>query len=273
MFSQIKIIFLAVVIVFAPVCVRSDVVDPTENWQEQKSAHFIIHFTDASDTVWAQQVLSKAEYYYTAIAQEIGYSRYSDFWTWDNRVNIYVYPDQETFTTRTGQPSWSTGAAIRDTHAAQTRLIITFKQEENFLDGLLPHEMTHLMLHDYVGPLTDLPLWFDEGLAQMQEEGKAQQARQLMRQVVAQQSNISFAELMAMDIRHETDTLKVATFYAESISILDFLISKYSNEAFGDFCVGIREGKNFNDALVSAYRAYFDSWDAVEKKWLTYMQN
>ena len=61
-------------------------------WKELSSDHFIIYYS--GDRKFAKGVADKAEYYYRRIAADLGYPRYSNFWTWDNRAKIYIYPDQ-----------------------------------------------------------------------------------------------------------------------------------------------------------------------------------
>lgn len=46
----------------------------------------------------------RAEEYYHKIAYQIGYARYGNFWTWNDRVRIIVYPDQKVFMMETQQP-------------------------------------------------------------------------------------------------------------------------------------------------------------------------
>ena len=61
------------------------------DWLEKKSEHFVVYFNQ--DENFAQAVLDGAEKDYRNIAYDLGYARYSEFWTWDKRVKIYIYPD------------------------------------------------------------------------------------------------------------------------------------------------------------------------------------
>ncbi|MBN1913123.1 MAG: hypothetical protein JW788_01845, partial [Candidatus Omnitrophica bacterium] len=70
-------------------------------WKKISGEHFIIYY--AQNDEFARELLHKAESYYRKIASDLGYARYSKFWTWDNRVNIYVYPTQEEYLAATGQ--------------------------------------------------------------------------------------------------------------------------------------------------------------------------
>jgi hypothetical protein len=80
-----------------------------EDWIELKSEHFIIMAHDAS--VPSEDILYAAEKYYQRIASDLGYPRTSNFWTWANRVKIFIYADKASYLKGSGQPEWSEGAA------------------------------------------------------------------------------------------------------------------------------------------------------------------
>src|SRR3989338_3309344 len=85
-----------------------------ETWQQIKEKHFVVLYNFKEDARAAELVLRRAEEYYNKNASQIGYSRYSNFWTWDERVKIIIFPDQNTFLQTTGQPAWSKGYSSRD---------------------------------------------------------------------------------------------------------------------------------------------------------------
>jgi hypothetical protein len=242
-------------------------------WREQKGNHFIIRTEHSISDRWARDVLEKAEIYYRTIAEQIGYARYNKFWTWDTRVEIIVYDDRDVFLKETGQPAWSQGGAIHRPLYLEERKIVTYKQDENFLDGLLPHEISHLMLIDFIGWKQEIPLWFNEGVAQLQEKGKKEKAQVLMKALVPRGQYIRLEAMTNLDIRSETDGSKVALFYAQSLSVTDFMISRYGSKAFGLLCRHMRDGRNFEEALKLTYPRDIGTIEELEKKWLSYMKN
>ena len=98
-----------------------------------------------------------------------------------------------------------------------------------------------------------LPLWFEEGVAQLQEASKSEIAHQICRALVLQQRQIPLATLMVWDIRQEKDPNKVKVFYAQSLSVVEFLLKNYGSVAFGDLCRNLKNGKTFEEALRGAY--------------------
>ena len=239
--------------------------------KEVKGKHFIAYYNPAVDLSLVKQLLREAEGYYDKIAEEIGYARYRDYWTWEDRARIIIYADQEEFMQKTGLPSWSRGGTARDVELIKTRVIVTYPQQEDFLDGLLPHEISHLILRDFIGSGKEIPVWFDEGIAQLQEKKRGQQAWLIMKQLVEEQGHIPLEALTRIDIQSVTDPKQAALFYLQSVSIVDFLINKYGSRQFGELCQQLKE-KNFEEALHSAYTAQIESMAELEEKWLKYLK-
>ncbi len=236
-------------------------------WQELKGEHFIVYFSRDEDTKFSQEVLDRAEVYYKRIASDLGYARYSEFWLWDKRVKIYIYPDHASFLAATAQPQWSHGMADY-----KNKQIISFIWSEGFLESLLPHEVAHLIFRDFVGFKGEVPLWLDEGVAQWEEEAKRQEMEFNVQQLFKKGSLLSLADMMRLNIRNVADKDKiyirstrtkagdggviflsgdelVTIYYLQSVSVVGFLITKYGSDEFADFCRQLRDGKTIDGAL------------------------
>lgn len=228
-----------------------------EPWRTLSSPHFLVKFTGADETL-ARQVSDRAESYYSTIASDLGYTRYQNFWLWDNRVKILIYPSAQSFATAYDAPSWAAGRA-----SVALREIASYRQSgEGFLASLLPHELSHLILGDFIGH-ERVPLWLTEGFAQWE-----QSTRDALPRLPPPDQRFSLAELAALDIRRDHDKYRIALFYAQSASVVGFLIKTRGGEAFGRFCRGLRDGKPLNDALAAAYPGDLASLDQLQTKWL-----
>ena len=128
-----------------------------------------------------------------------------------------------------------------------------------------------MILHDFIGFERPIPKFFDEGVAQLYEAGKKDQAERLMGKLVKNNQSVPLAVLRDLDIRKETDSKKVTIFYAESLSIVDFLIHEYGAGSFADLCRNLKDGKSMDDALHGAYTSFLDSLAALEERWLKYI--
>ncbi len=237
----------------------------TQEWQEIKSEHFIVFHVDG--TQFAKDVSRKSETYYRKIASELGYQRYSGFWTWDHRVKIYIYPDRESFLLATDQPKWSEGVAN-----FTKKEIASYAWSDGFLDALLPHEMAHLIFRDYVGFKGEVPLWIDEGVAQWMEPKKREAVKYAVKNLEKQGKLISLQRMMTLDVRQSNDSAFVTSFYIQAMSLVSFLINKYSAARFTNFCRQLRDGKSITESLKFAYPVSIRSVDELQAKWLKYIR-
>jgi len=236
-----------------------------QEWQEVKSEHFIVYFT--GDENFAKEVSRQSEVYYRQIALELGYQRYSGFWTWDHRVKIYIHPNRESFLKDTGQPQWSEGVANYT-----TKEIASYAWSEGFLEALLPHEMTHLIFRDYVGFKGEVPLWLDEGVAQWMEPQKREAVKYAIANLSQQGKLLSLRQMMTLDIREVDDSALVTTYYIQAVSLVSFLVKKYNSGRFANFCRQLRDGKSIEESLKFAYPTALRSIEDLEEKWAAYIK-
>ena len=235
-----------------------------QDWKELKGDHFIIYFQ--GEDRFSSEVLRKSESYYNQISSDLGYTRYSNFWQWDNRVKIYIYPSREAYLEGTGGVKWSHGLA--DYTKKEIR---SYELGEGFLDSLLPHEMTHLIFRDYVGFKGEIPVWLDEGVAQWEEPEKRVIARQTMKLLIETGRAFSIRQLTEMDVRKVNDSDLVMNFYIQAVSVIDFLVEGVGADDFITFCRQLRDGKNLEEALTFAYPTSMRSLNELEEKWKKYV--
>ena len=257
------------------------------NWKELKGDHFIVYFT--GEKSFASDVLNKAEIYYDRITEELGYARYQDFWLWEKRSKIYIYPDHDSFLKFTGQSEWAHGMA-----EYKTKSIFSYAWKEGFLESLLPHEITHLIFRDFIGFKGEAPLWLDEGVAQWEEESKRPQMKAMAKELYEKNGLLTVNDMMKVDLNFlkgreqvhiraaltkdgspgvvflSTENL-VNTYYLQAVSMIGFLIEKYGGESFTVFCRELRDGKSLEGALKAAY-TIISSIQDFEKRWKQYLE-
>ena len=250
------LIFLFILFSFSRgICAEVD----SSLWQTEKSQHFIIYYQEDT-TGFVKELINQAEKYYNSIVDELGFRRF-DFWSWDNRAKIYLYKNNSNYIKDTQRAAWS-GAMV----SVKTRTIKTYIGQINFFDSMLPHEMTHIIFREFVGERIDLPLWLDEGIACSQEKTNLANRMSAAKNIVNQDAYLKFNNLF--EIRDYT-LIVPYTFYAESASIIVFLIDEYGNEKFLDFCRKLRDGEPWKQALFGAYH-FFNSED-MERAWKSYI--
>ncbi len=236
-----------------------------QDWKEIKGDHFLVYYMN--NEPHAKNVAHRAEGYYRRVADDIGYGRHSNFWQWDKRAKIYIHPTKEAFQKITGQPTWSDGMA-----SYFNKEIHTIEGTEDFLEGVLPHEITHLIFRDFVGMSRHVPLWMDEGVAQWEETQKRQAAKEMVRELARTGDVYTVERLTRTDIRQETDPTRVTVFYVQAISLVDFLIGKYGTASFTEFCRNLRDGKKFEEAISAAYGQSFKTLEEMDIQWRKYLK-
>lgn len=231
-----------------------------KKWQVRKSTHFIIHYKSRDVyNDYVSRVITKAEGYYRAITNYLGFRR-DDFWTWDDRCRIYIYPSQEEYQANTSTPEWSTGSV----HIV-SKEIATHVKDEKFINFILPHELGHIIFRESVGFTNNIPLWIDEGVAVLQEEDRSGYLA-IARQLVRERKTISLDNLSRIRDYSQIDPL---VFYSEAASIIEFLLEEFGRPKFVGFCRRLRDSENWKTALFKTYP--FDDIEELEEAWTTWI--
>jgi len=221
----------------------------------EKSSHFLIYYDQAS-AEYINQLISEAEHCYRNITRYIGLRRF-DFWTWDNRCKIFLYPDAEKYLGFTGAVSWS-----RAHVQVQKKEISTYIWQEMFFDTILPHEIGHIIFRELVGYNKALPLWLDEGVACMQEyesKDRLTTAKCLV--------NLNlYMPLMELSEIRDAKVVIPLIFYNESASLVDFLLRRFGRNKFIDFCRSLRDEPDWEQSLRGVYR--LKNLDELERLWV-----
>jgi hypothetical protein len=131
---------------------------------------------------------------------------------------------------------------------------------ERILDGVLPHEMTHVVLMQHFG--RQVPRWADEGGA-MLGEGEWQTTRfrdQMQKLLRTPERCIPLQELFGLD-RYPHDA---HAFYETGFSVSNYLVELKGRRKFLEFVtLGMQD--DWNAAARNCYG--FDNVDDLERAW------
>jgi len=232
-------------------------------WTPVKGEHFIVYYTQ--DKGFAHDVLKASERYYKRIAKDLGYQRHQKFWLWDQRVKIYIYSNQSEFMKETDNPPWIHGMAYY-----KEKKIVSYNASGLFINSILPHEIAHLIFRDYVGFKSDIPLWIDEGVAMWEEEDKREASLAKVRLAIQNNNYIRLSKMINMYSIEGSDPRTVGMFYAQSASLVGFMIKEHGSKRFVQFCREMRDGDSVEEALCSAYARSMPTLKHLEDKWKAY---
>jgi len=243
---------LLVLLLFLPL--RAFCADDT--WKNvEKSKHFLIYYQDAPDE-YISRLAREAERCYKNITEYLGFVRF-DFWVWDNRCKIFLYPDADTYLKTTGVIGWSRGHV-----QVVTKEISTYIWQEMFFDTILPHEIGHIIFREFVGYNKALPLWLDEGVACMQEY----ESKERLATAKCLVNLKLYTHLDDLSKIRESSVIIPFIFYNESASLVDFLLRRYGRSKFVDFCRSLRDQPDWQQSLKGVYK--LKGLDELEKNWV-----
>ena len=234
-------------------------------WNDHKCQHFIIYHKGVP-LDFVLSVEKSAEQYYMEITENLGFTRYKG-WHWDDRAKIYIYNDAQDYVQSGNQAGWSHGVA-----SPQSKEIRTFPSAHGFFDSTLPHELGHIIFREFIGFNAQIPTWFEEGVAMYQEKAKRWGAHDSVRTAMADETFKPLGELSLVQLKYKSTTDVVNLFYAESASIVNFLIQEYGQQRFVRLCRKLKDGDPFEWALSSIY-VRFKNIDDLNAEWMKYLKH
>ncbi|MCF7887479.1 MAG: hypothetical protein K9L71_03605 [Candidatus Omnitrophica bacterium] len=248
------------IFLFGVILIPKSSLGQVQDWQIEKSKHFIIYYKEVPlDPV--NELISKAEYYYKNIVHSLGYKGFG-FWTWENRCKIYLYPSRKAYLAVSGSRQWS-----RAHVNIKEKQINTYIGQGDFFDIILPHELGHIIFREFVGFNKKLPLCLDEGLACFQEIDNFRR-KKIAAEIIKKGLYFSLDKIFKIG-RSDFQTIKPIIFYSQCFSVMDFLLKRYGRNRFTVFCRRVRDGENWEDALIASYR--FRSLEELEIKWINFL--
>jgi hypothetical protein len=175
-------------------------------------------------------------------------------------VRIYIYASSQDLRGSMIFPQeWTGGVAFTQYG------IIAIGIAPNDLDWgsrAIAHELTHLVIHQVTfNPYGDLPTWLDEGLA-MNSEGEMEATfATILHRAEAGDNLISVQSLSSPFSAYAEES---ALAYAQSYSLVAFLIDHHGQEKMFELLSTFRRGSGYDEALENVYG--FDM-DGLDTRW------
>jgi hypothetical protein len=145
---------------------------------------------------------------------------------WTPRCDVYLHATAKEYSQATPAPSWSPGHSTM--HAEGDRVVVRRMDlrcdAPHLLEGVVPHETTHIVLCGRFGKYT-VPRWVDEGVAVLTEPRELVELhlRNLPRHR-QDQTLFPLAQLLKFYDKYP-DARSIGPFYAQSVSLVEYLSS------------------------------------------------
>ena len=216
-----------------------------------------LYWYSGSDS-FAQELMATCEEGLASLTQDIG--------TYPEKpIKIYVY--ESTGDLRGAMvfsQEWTGGVAFID--FGIIAISISPSQIE-WGKGALLHELTHLVVHQATfSPYGQLPLWLDEGLAMYNEGELDSNLSAYLEDAIAKDELISVRSLCSPFSAY---TDKASLSYAQSYSLVKYLLDNYGQESMLDLLTIFKQGSTYDEALTNVYGFDIDGLDAQWRATLT----
>ncbi|WZO99455.1 hypothetical protein EP7_001062 [Isosphaeraceae bacterium EP7] len=231
------------------------------DWVIRETPSFVIHHVNPE---LAEKVADLAERAKDALARR---------WTgapatapWNPRCEIYLYPDGKVFAALTGQAEESPGFSTMGMNNGKIigRRINLRADHPDLVGAVLPHELTHVVLADLF-PKKQIPRWADEGIAVLSEPLNERDKRTAeLTEPLSKGQVFRVNDLLELDYpspKHWT------LFYAQSVSLTQFLVEQSSPGKFIDF-LRTSQVSGTEPALLEHYG--IQGLSDLETRWLEY---
>ena len=183
---------------------------------------------------------------------------------WTPICEIYLHSTAQEYSKSTGAPAVSPGHTTLKTEGIRvlSRRIDLHTDEANMMTGVLPHETTHVVLAGRLGE-QPVPRWADEGMAVLAEP-KNRIQKHLDNLPKHARENTLFHVSRLMQMADYPEPKLVGPFYAQSVSLVDYLTRLKGPQAFSEFMKdGLKNG--YESALSRHYS--IQSYNDLNQSW------
>jgi hypothetical protein len=175
-------------------------------------------------------------------------------------VPAAIYSDRQEFVRATNLPRDSRVAGLAVFPAG----VIYLDGTELFtsIERVVPHEVAHVLMARALGDaLPALPDWAGEGVAEYAAGQRASFVDPTALQAIGRGQSLALAELDgAIEARDSTSGLA----YAQSTSLVHFLVSEYGEEVIEDLLRSLRHTRDFEMSLLEVTGLDLDE---LERQW------
>ncbi len=230
--------------------------DNRYKWQTLKQGKINI-FWYQGDSTFAGSLMSTAQSAIVQLQKDTGAAP-------DKDIFIYIYADSNALQGSMIYPNeWTGGVAF-----TQYSIIAIGISPGNLTwgQGAMNHELTHNIINQVTfNPYSGLPVWLNEGLA-MHNQGPL--TSQFTGPLTAATTGNKLFSVRSLCSPFSAYSDKANLSYAESYTLVDFLITQYGPEKMLTLLKTFKEGSTYDGALQAVYGFNIEGLDAKWKPWV-----
>jgi len=206
---------------------------------------------------FAQEIMMTAQQVLARLAEDTGAEL-------KKPVKIYIYANSQDLRGAMIYPQEWTGGAAFTRHS--TVAIGIAPDNLDWGRGAIAHELTHLVIHQMTfNPYNDLPTWLNEGLAMYAEGTLEPRFAKLLGKAIAEDSLISVRSLSSPFSAYIEES---GLAYAQSYSLVEFLIGNYGQSKMLELLNTFREGSSYDGALSKVYGFDMEGLDSLWRRYV-----
>ena len=231
--------------------------DDRYNWRVLSSDKVALYWYRGSED-FGQALFDKANEALDLLSRDAGI-------TVTHQVKVFIYGSHADLlgAIAKGAQEWTGGQAFPD-----VGVVVIGVSPANLAWGKLAmaHELCHLVVHQMVNtPLGELPRWLDEGLAMYAEGELEPEYRYALDRAIRRNQLITVRSLSSS---FPADPEQARLCYAESYSLVRFILEKYGREKMTQLLRAFAEGAYYDDALQEVLGVDSEGLDAAWREWV-----
>jgi len=239
----------------APSRVQFD--DKRYSWHSLTEGEVTTYWYKGNDS-FAREIMLSAQQALARLTEDTGAEL-------EKPVKLYIYANAQDLRGAMIYPQeWTGGVAF-----TRYGIIAIGIASDNLYWGkrAVAHELTHLVIHQMtLNPYNDLPTWLDEGLAMHTEGTLLPEFVTCLNRAIAEDSLISVRSLSSPFSAYAEESYLS---YAQSYSLVDFLISNYGQAKMLELLLTFRQGSSYDGALEKVYGFDMDGLDTLWQDYVT----
>jgi len=175
-------------------------------------------------------------------------------------VNVWIYQSNNDFHGSLPPNSFEWVGGIAFPNLNQASIVVETTADTTLIRDL-PHELTHLIFHQLIGPNAEVPRWFDEGMAVYNQAYHEPEMQLTFKEAL---NSHSLLRLNDIGENFPSDTNKAYLAYAQSWNLLKYMYTTFGQPKMAALIKDINVDDHF-DADLS--RALGVDQDHLENQW------